>query len=173
MEEYNWIKFSSRLKIKSTVEGDKKKRRGERIFFSPLIKFQAAIVIFNVAPRYCEIGFYKNWTEQFRLSLTCFRNFLLFLFFFFLRYMHIDTFRGNKRANGLCKRGEGEKSESLARHSLRLIRSNRGNEVEANIWIPWLGIARKDEERRKKKEKGKKRIKVAINSVSIEESKFT
>lgn len=35
------------------------------------------------------------------------------------------------------------------------------------------GIARKDEERRKKKEKGKKRIKVAINSVSIEEGKFT
>lgn len=87
--------------------------------------------------------------------------------------MHIDTFRGNKRANGLCKRGEGEKSESLARHSLRLIRSNRGNEVEANIWIPWLGIARKNEERRKKKEKRKKRIKVAINSVSIEEGKFT
>lgn len=47
MKKYNWMKFSSRLKIKSTIEGDKKRKGEKKIFFSPLIKFQAAIVIFK------------------------------------------------------------------------------------------------------------------------------
>lgn len=72
------------------------------------------------------------------------------------------------------RRKVGEFGETLvAVNSFQSWQRGGSKYLNSVAWNSEKGRGEEDEERRKKKEKGKKRIKVAINSVSIEEGKFT